>query len=378
MAPTQFAPAERDSQETVRQQSDAFALIPFFREIFNAVPDTLVVLNDKRQIVFANNSLLELLGGTDMQSVCGLRVGDVLGCVHANETEGGCGTTEHCRMCGAVNAILTSQQGTQDVQECRITPDRKGEALDLKIHATPFEFSGKRYTVFSASDIRHEKRRKALERVFFSGVLGTARDLHGTAEDLLELDSVADLSTKTSNICDLSDKLVGEITAHRILAAAENNELRPRPARLSLFKLLEGVMDSFAGHPLSENRIIRIDDEAGDTEFVGERALHKLILGHMVQNALEATTKQGDVVTLGSGMGPRTVEIWVQNPGEMSHEAQLQVFQRSFTTKGEGRGLGTYLMRLLSERYLNGRVGFTSSATGGTTFRASFPRVLEV
>ena len=95
-APTRFATAERDSGETVKEQSNAFSLLPFFREIFNAVPDTLVVLNDKRQIVFANNSLLELLGAQDMQSVCGLRVGEVLGCVHARETPGGYGTTEHC------------------------------------------------------------------------------------------------------------------------------------------------------------------------------------------------------------------------------------------------------------------------------------------
>ncbi len=376
-APTRFATAERDSGETVKEQSNAFSLLPFFREIFNAVPDTLVVLNDKRQIVFANNSLLELLGAQDMQSVCGLRVGEVLGCVHARETPGGYGTTEHCSMCGAVNAILASQEGSADVQECRITPAGKGEALDLRIHATPIDFNEKRYTVFTAADIRHEKRRKALERTFFTDVLGTARDLHGTAEDLREPESVNDLSKKTGNICDLSDKLVGEITTHRILAAAENGELRPRPARMGLLKLLEAAIGSFEGHLLAEGRVIRIDEKAEDTEFVGERALHKLVLGHLVQNALEASTKQGDVVTLGSALGSTTVEIWVHNPGEMPREVQLQLFQRSFTTKGEGRGLGTYMIRLLSEKYLDGKVSFTSTATDGTTFRATFPRALE-
>ena len=52
---------------------------------------------------------------------------------------------------------------------------------------------------------------------------------------------------------------------------------------------------------------------------------------------------------------------------------RLQVFQRSFSTKGSGRGLGTYSMRLLTEHYLRGSVGFTSSAAEGTTFFASYP-----
>jgi signal transduction histidine kinase len=52
----------------------------------------------------------------------------------------------------------------------------------------------------------------------------------------------------------------------------------------------------------------------------------------------------------------------------MPREVQLQLFKRSFTTKGTGRGLGTYSMKLLTERYLKGRIAFTSSETDGTTF----------
>jgi sensor histidine kinase regulating citrate/malate metabolism len=54
-------------------------------------------------------------------------------------------------------------------------------------------------------------------------------------------------------------------------------------------------------------------------------------------------------------------------------DVQLQLFKRSFSTKGEGRGLGTYSMKLLTERYLNGRVGFRTSESAGTTFTASYP-----
>lgn len=80
-------------------------------------------------------------------------------------------------------------------------------------------------------------------------------------------------------------------------------------------------------------------------------------------------------------MGCRTegefVEFWVNNPNVMPRTAQLQVFQRSFSTKGSGRGLGTYSMKLISERYLKGAVAFTSCEEQGTTFLARYPRHIE-
>jgi sensor histidine kinase regulating citrate/malate metabolism len=58
----------------------------------------------------------------------------------------------------------------------------------------------------------------------------------------------------------------------------------------------------------------------------------------------------------------------VKNENVMTEEVQMQLFHRSFSTKGNGRGLGTYSIRLLTENYLKGEVGFTSSASTGTIF----------
>jgi sensor histidine kinase regulating citrate/malate metabolism len=57
----------------------------------------------------------------------------------------------------------------------------------------------------------------------------------------------------------------------------------------------------------------------------------------------------------------------------MKREIQLQIFQRSFSTKGSGRGLGTYSIKLLTEQYLHGKAWFTSNEVEGTTFFASIP-----
>jgi sensor histidine kinase regulating citrate/malate metabolism len=70
------------------------------------------------------------------------------------------------------------------------------------------------------------------------------------------------------------------------------------------------------------------------------------------------------------------VELWVNNPTFMPRDVQLQVFKRSFSTKGAGRGIGTYSMRLLASRYLGGTVDFTTSEADGTTFRVRLSRAI--
>ena len=68
-------------------------------------------------------------------------------------------------------------------------------------------------------------------------------------------------------------------------------------------------------------------------------------------------------------MWPGTPVFSVHNETVMSEAVQAQVFQRSFSTKGaSGRGVGTYSVRMLTERYLGGEVAFSSSADEGTRF----------
>ena len=51
----------------------------------------------------------------------------------------------------------------------------------------------------------------------------------------------------------------------------------------------------------------------------------------------------------------------------------MQIFKRSFSTKGKGRGLGTYSVRLLAENYLKGKAGFISNEKEGTIFFVDLP-----
>ncbi len=92
----------------------------------------------------------------------------------------------------------------------------------------------------------------------------------------------------------------------------------------------------------------------------------------MVKNAMEASLNY-DPVIFGVHARDGKAVFEVHNSIYMPKNVQLQVFKRNFSTKGSDRGLGTYSMRLLGERYLKGRVYFESGEEQGTTFYFELP-----
>jgi signal transduction histidine kinase len=368
---TPFALVEReDPGEVQRQAQRILAGSPLLREILDAVPDPLVVLNSRRQIVFANRGLLAF-GQTEDEVMLGLRPGEALDCSHAVERPGGCGSSESCSLCGMLGAILASQAGDSDSQELRITRRQTGEALDFRVWATPLVVDGEQFTLFTLSDISNEKRRRALERIFFHDILNTALAMRASANLLRRAgteapDDLPDL------VRQLSDRLIDEISLQRQLSDAENNELAVIPGNINVPGLLQGLAATHQMLEIAQGRQVRVAEPVPDVLFLSDRTLLRRVLGNLLKNALEASPA-GAVVTLGCEERSDGLEFWVHNPVCMPRAVRLQIFQRSYSTKGPGRGLGTYGARLLTERYLNGRIWFTSTSDAGTTFRVRYP-----
>jgi hypothetical protein len=83
--------------------------------LLDAADTSLMVLNPRREIVAANASAASL---RPLPEIIGLRPGEALSCVVAGGP-GGCGTTAHCETCGALGAILASQERGRPVgAEC--------------------------------------------------------------------------------------------------------------------------------------------------------------------------------------------------------------------------------------------------------------------
>jgi signal transduction histidine kinase len=240
------------------------------------------------------------------------------------------------------------------------------------VTGTPLEINGETYSLVALADISHEKRRRALERIFFHDVINSAGGLEGR---ILLLDKRAPdaLREHVRLLRAGVHHVLEEILAQRDLIAAECNELAVDLQPVQSREVLEKVVHLYDNHPVARQRGLRIDSGSASIDMVTDPRLLTRILGNLIKNALEAS-RPGDVVTVGCVEAANDVRFRVHNPTHMPPNVQLQVFNRSFSTKGSGRGLGTYSVRLLTERYLEGKASFTTNAESGTTFLVTLPR----
>jgi len=371
-----FAPAERCDRGTVWQQRQVFVANPVALAMLDSMLGPAIVLNAQRQIVVANRQFIEVLGVEDAGVLLARRPGEVLDCVHATEWPGGCGTSEHCAACGAVAGILSAwRTHSEATTECRVCTrgGAGGGALDFRAKTSFLSVDGADFVVFALQDISGEKRRHVLERVFFHDVLNVCGGVRGLAELLLSggLDAGTEQEFK-HDVYRLSGAVIDEITGHRQMLAAEQGELRMDLGDVSVRDVLDEVIATYRHHHVAEGRGL----ECGPCDPLRLRTdatLLRRVLGNLVKNALEATAPGGTVLVAACGV-PEGVCISVQNPGVMPERVRLQLFQRSFSTKGgDGRGVGTYSVKLFGERYLGGRVAFTSDPTSGTCFTVTLP-----
>ncbi|MBI4860872.1 MAG: histidine kinase [Candidatus Riflebacteria bacterium] len=345
---------------------------PPLMEILNAMSGMVLILNESRQIVAANKAVSRFFGWTKHPR--GLRPGEAIGCAFANEGPDGCGSGTHCKACGALEAILSSLSGHDSVERdyrVRVGGPAGQRSLDLKVTATTLTFRSKRFIVVALEDVSHARKVKLLQRVFFHDVLNTAGCIWGYAQVLAKSQEVGD--PVCARLARLSGDLIEEIKAQQDLVAAEGGDLTVQNEAVVVRPLLEELRHAYLQNPVGRDRSIELR-EVWDGYVMTDRRLLRRVLSNMLTNALEATPQGGAVRMECLDRAPRAL-FAIHNSMVMPEEVQLQIFQRSFSTKGlPGHGIGTYSMKLLGERYLKGTVDFVSRHPEGTVFRLALPQ----
>ncbi len=334
------------------------------------MPDFILILNVHRQAVYANKVLLNFLNKNNIMEIAGLRPGEILNCIHwAEDGYEGCGTTGFCKVCGAVNAIIGSLHKVSDVKECSVTAADK-TCYNFRVWTSPYEKNGEDFVLFTLRDISIEKYHNALERIFFHDILNTVNGFYG----LLEI--IGDSADKFLQFSGLfrkqTDKLHEEINSHRDMMLAENKEIVPEHEEISSLSLLNETAMTAASYDIARNKTITIDQAAVNIVFSSDSKLIRRVLDNMLKNALEAAAN-GEEIIAGCFRHEDRIRFFVHNPEYIDADVQLNIFQRSFSTRGKGRGWGTYSMKLLTENILQGQVSFQSTMEDGTTFYADYP-----
>ncbi len=371
-----FAPPERADAELLRLEVEVTSKNPIIDGLLKTVGGLLAVLNEQRQILALNDTLLSSLGLEDVHQALGLRPGEAINCIHARELPGGCGTTKFCASCGAAIAIVSCMESDHPEERfCVATAKRQDKEVDIcfSVRACPARLEGHRFILLFLQDCTQAQQQAAFMRVFFHDITNI---IHGVQNvgDLLALPDAAPSPEITNLLQYYLTRLTTEVKIHQILFKDGEMDYKPRWQTVSVRSVLQEIQRYFSLHPLTQGKRLVIADDLPADSFQTDITLLLRILGNMLTNALEAA-EPGDEVKLWVEPQPQALSFCVWNRQPIPEKVALRIFQRNFSTKYEsGRGWGTFAMKLFGERILGGRVSFTTSEAAGTVFRFSHPQ----
>ncbi|MDF1570800.1 MAG: HAMP domain-containing sensor histidine kinase [Bacteroidales bacterium] len=344
----------------------------FLEGLIETLPNIVALLDDERRLVYSNRAMDESLGEQDLETAFNLRPGEIFQCVHAHNTPGGCGTSEACEFCGAMRAMQRSRsEATTISSNYRIfsSINGKNKAYNFRFTASPVRHEGNFFYLVTIEDTSDQNRKEELVRIFFHDVMNALGSLHGVINLIREKDHPDPLHMEILE--STYNSLFDSISEQKQYSLAASGQLAVRQEEIHTRDLLIEVALPFSGDSTSRSAV-EVEETIAEVTFVSDPALLGRVLTNMLKNATEASAP-GKPVRIGAELAGEQIRFWVHNQGMIPREVQQQIFERSFSTKGKGRGLGTFSMKLIGETYLNGKVDFSSDAENGTIFMIDLP-----
>jgi hypothetical protein len=352
--------------------------LKLIQEVLDSSPLISAIVNQNCQIVISNFQRHKIAQSNSIEELIGRRPGEALSCL-ISKKNGACGIAENCQFCGILQTVKQSQLQNRIITgECRLTSveDNLTNFHDFKVTCAPVYFSGVMYTFLNLADISYEKRNLALENVFFHDIMNRLGAFSGIIEVIKKENRQESLHEYIELLETIGEMVIEQIKFQRELRSAENHELILDLKDHFSFEIIESVRKQILYNPVMNSRKLDTTGCSNNFKIKTDSTLLRRILLNMAKNAAEATPQNG-TITMYCTQQPGKALFCVQNPGVIPPEIKLQIFQRSFSTKGLGRGLGTYSMKLFGEKYLNGKVYLTSDETSGTTFTIELPVGIE-
>ena len=370
---THFAEPERAGEEELASEIEIVSRSPVISGLLDSISGLLAVLDEHRQIVALNDSFLKMIGIDNPADALGLRPGEAVTCIHAKEGPGGCGTTKFCSTCGAAIAIVASLGEDKPVERiCALTAFKGEQTVDLSllVRSQPIKIEGKRFLLLFLQDITLQQQRAALERTFFHDINNMLSSLLGASEMLPFNKNNPDY---IKIIQQTSLRLKNEIDLQKSLLEGDSSGYQPLWREVDTKQIMEELESFYVGHPVAKNKRLLFRAPVTVKSIKTDVSLLLRVVCNMITNALEATDNDREVI-IWSAEDNRTVSFCVWNHKSIPKQIQHRVFQRNFSTKEEdGRGVGTFSMKLFGEQILGGEVTFTSSRAEGTMFKFSLP-----
>jgi signal transduction histidine kinase len=370
----QSDPANRPSAAGARAhaigQVDAiaFAAHPIVSALLTSLSGVAVLLDDQGLVVAVNGGFLEPLGVGDPPAVLGLGLGSVP--VEA-------ATADPAQVAGTTAALAVAAAaagGRPEARVCHMAVQREGSRMDLDMEAraTPIEVGGRRFTLVTLADVSGERRRTTQEQVLLHELNNLAAGLSGALGALSDPDP-AEARSAAEDLRLLVARLAREVEVQRALASGRSGTLRTVVEQVRVPALVDQLRRAHQASRAWAGKRLQVDLPEG-LSLATDAALLQRLVAQMLTNAFEATPAGGEV-RLSVEATPTEVAFRAWNAGAIPPAIASRVFERYFSTKtGEGRGQGTYALKVFGEACLKGQVSFTSNAAEGTTFELRLPR----
>ena len=132
---THFASAERLDIDDIYLQTIKVLGLRKVLPVLNVLPNMIVIINQQRQVVFANYAFTKMIGKERFEDGLGERPGELINCIHAHDHISGCGTAEDCRYCGAVLTVLKAQEtGLTQEGNAILTVKKNNKHIELNFN----------------------------------------------------------------------------------------------------------------------------------------------------------------------------------------------------------------------------------------------------
>jgi putative PEP-CTERM system histidine kinase len=155
----------------------------------------------------------------------------------------------------------------------------------------------------------------------------------------------------------------------RLLVQLRGGYSLEAPAPLALDEVLRQAVATRAGLKPAP----RLDVRDRAISVIAHRARLERVLGHLIQNAIDATPAEGSVVVqLLRQNGSAVIEIADTGCGMSEQFMRYRLFKPFESTKTAGMGIGTYETQQYV-RELGGRIDVESREARGTVFRVELP-----
>lgn len=370
-----FLPQKRLSIEEVKIEYENFLNSNTHITVLDSINVMILILNKQRQIVFANKAYLKRLGLDDISYILGKTPGESVNCKNIYETDSICGTTEACQTCDVSNMIIKCMNLNTEVEgEATIVSNlhNLNNTLNLFGKVVPMEIEDNQLYLISFVDATDTVMKRTMERIFFHDITNIVGAIRGLLS-LLKEDIPGSFREEIDLVESMFLNLMDEIDSQKQVMSAESGELVPNITEFASMAVLKSIKNLYKGYGMLENKTIEIDSKSINIIVENDISLLKRVVGNMVKNALEATKINCKVEIGCFETDDNCLQYWVKNREFIPLDIQCKIFDRSFSTKGFNRGLGTYSIKLLGEKYLKGTVGFSSDLEEGTCFYIKIP-----